>query len=410
MITEASVAQARPFEDLDAAPLAVNVQNGTLIFSVDEGGSEGGGRVSGVQLVPHNRDLMQSKMMDVAYDPNATCPQFVAFLERVMPDAQMRAFLQRWFGLSMTALTGEQKLAFLYGQGANGKSVLMDLLGRILGDYAATAKIESLTGTNRRGGGDATPDLIPLMGARLVRAAEPEQGTRFQEAMIKDLLGGESMLVRQLQKEFVEVKPKFKLTISGNHKPEIRGTDDGIWRRVMLVPFDVQIPKAERDPLLGEKLWEERAGILNWLTGGLLDYLDGGLREPSTVTEATTEYRRDSDPLGTFLSDATDITGADEDWMTAKDLIAAAAFWMDDNIGGAWGTRTLSLRLKEKAGRWRHPDNGKCYTPAKRGVTGYKGIRLSREFERRRMEAGGQEAGTIPAQASYTPPDWDGDL
>lgn len=373
---------AVPLEALDAAPLDVACESGVLRFSVTRG--DGFSPVADLALVPHERGQRITKLMPVAWDPQARAPRFEAFLQRVQPDAAMRGFLQRWFGLCLSALTGEQKLVFLHGMGANGKSVLVDLMARMMGDYASTAKIESLTGKNRRGGGDATPDLVPLMGARLVRASEPDEGERLQEGIIKELTGGEPILIRALHSDFVEARPVFKLTISGNHKPEIRGTDDGIWRRVLLVPFDVQIPKEERDPHLGEKLWEERAGILRWMADGLLDYLEGGLREPASVLQATTAYREESDPLGHFLSTSCVVTGDAEDRMLARDLVHAFQFWLAERGEAVWTDGTISRRLRDKSVRWRSPSTGRQFAHGKSsGIMRYDGIRLEDVFGRR---------------------------
>lgn len=388
-LKEGGIGLARAFEALDADPLAVACENGVLRFRVDPGDpSEGMSPMSDVQLVPHERDQLITKIMPVAYDPGASAPQFQIFLRRIQPDPDLRGFLQRWFGLSLTALTGEQKLVFLHGMGANGKSVLVDLMARMMGEYSSTAKIESLTGKNRRGGGDATPDLVPLMGARMVRASEPEEGERLQEGIIKELTGGEPILIRALHSDFIETRPVFKLTISGNHKPEIRGQDDGIWRRVLLVPFDVQIPKEERDKHLGEKLWAERSGILNWMVEGLLSYLEGGLREPAAVMDATAEYREESDPLGHFLMDACVVTGDAGDSEMARDLVMAFNFWMDERGAGQWKDRTISLQLKDKMRRWVSPRTGQKFIERKsNGVMRYDGIRFNDTFGARFRDA-----------------------
>jgi putative DNA primase/helicase len=383
MLSEAGVNLTRTLDELDAAPFEVNTESGLLRFTVTRDPASGMGAVADLALVPHAREQLVTKMMPVVYDPAAPRPLFDAFMARIQPAAEMRDFLQRWFGLSMTAHTGEQKLAFLHGAGANGKSVLVDLMAKIIGDYAATAKIESLTGQNRRGGGDATPDLVPLMGARMVRASEPDEGERLQEGVIKELTGGEPILVRALHSDFVEVRPVFKLTISGNHKPEIRGTDDGIWRRVLLVPFDVQIPKEERDADLGAKLWEERSGILNWLIEGLLAYLEGGLQEPQAVLDATREFREESDPVGAFLTECAVMSGSETDFMTSRELIEAFNHWLAEKGETRWGGRTVSNHLSRKAGRWRHPDTGRVMEKGKSGVTGYRGVRLTDVYRAR---------------------------
>jgi putative DNA primase/helicase len=375
-IAESETFLARGLNDLDANPLMVNCLSGALLFSGRRG------LAASVAVLPHERDQLLTKIMPVPWAPAAPCPMFMAFLERIQPDPEMRAFIRRWFGLSMTSLTGEQKLTFFYGGGANGKSVLVDLMARMMGDYAATAKIESLTGRNRRSGGDATPDLVPLIGARLVRASEPEEGERLQEAKIKELTGGEPILVRALNEDFVEVKPQFKLTISGNHKPEIRGNDDGIWRRVLLVPFDVQIPKDERDPHLGEKLWEERAGILQWMVAGLLDYLQNGLREPGAVLVATEEYREASDPLGNFVEACCVVTGDPGDTIRTATLIEAFNYHRREEGLEQWKGTTVSRQLPGLAQRYRS-GSGARLTKGKSSVSQYEGIRFTDVFRRR---------------------------
>lgn len=379
---EAGVALAQAFDDLDAAPLDVNCETCVLRFSVEDMQEDGASRVASVETVPHSRDMRMSKIMPVAYDPDAPYPLFEQFLERVQPDREMREFLKRWLGYSMTGMP-MQRLVFFYGGGANGKSVLVDLIAKIMGNYAATARIESLTGTNRRGGGDATPDLIPLMGARMVRTSEPDEGQRLQEGLIKELTGGEPIQVRALHSDFVEVRPIFKLTMSGNHKPEIRGTDDGIWRRVMLVPFDVQIPESERDPLLGEKLWQERSGVLNWLIEGLCDALERGLDPPATVTEATREYREESDPIGLFLTTCCLITGNPEDQITSRELGHAFAYHMLERGMTPWKDATFARQVSAKSRHWRHPETGKMFSKGKSSLSQYLGLRLTDGFKRR---------------------------
>lgn len=379
MRDEAGVLLARDLAQMDADPLAINTLSGLLVFRVDEAE---GRRYARVDLVPHARDQLATRMMPVVWDPDAECPRFDAFFARIQPDARMRDFLLRHFALGMTGLT-EQALAFLYGHGANGKSVLLDLIARILGGYAAVAKIESLTGTNRRGGGDATPDLMPLVGARMARAAEPDQGVPWQEGLIKDLTGGEPMMVRSLHENFVEFRPIFTLTISGNHKPDIRGTDDGIWRRMMLVPFDVQIPESERinKAELDAALFAEAPGILaRRLVPALLDYLENGLRPPGTVVEATAEFRDESDPLGSFLRSCCDL-GDPEAALLGKEVVAAFQAWQQANGGEPWKARTVQNRLSDFAGRWTDP-MGRKFGKGKSSVTTYVGLRWTDRFAR----------------------------
>lgn len=400
MIAEARVMLAHQVDEMDTGDLDVNTLSGVLRFTRIPGDpAQGMSPMSDVELIPHDRDQLLTKVMPVAYDPTATCPRFDEFLQQIQPNIEVRRFLQRWFGLSMSG-QDIQKLAFFHGGGANGKSVLVDLMARMMGDYAATAKIESLTGKNKKSGSDSQPDLIPLIGARMVRTSEPEEGERLQEGLVKALTGGEEMMVRALYTDMITFQPIFKLTISGNHLPDIRGGDDGIWRRLMLVTFPVQIPEAKRIPKkeLDEILWRERSGILNWLIDGLLDYLAGGLQEPVEVMAATEGYRKDSDPIGTFLADATIVSGYERDFMTARELNEAFNYWIEERGETRWGPRTVSMRMKAKADTWRHPETGKMFSPGKSGVTGYRGIRLTDEFaaRKRAAEAADSHSGWAP--------------
>lgn len=387
LLTEGGIALARDLDSLDSAEMDVNTESGVLRFSVSGGPDQGFSRTADVQLLPHDRAHLMTKMMPVVYDPAATCPRFDAFFAEVQPDPAMRAFILRWLGLSMTAMP-VQMLAFWYGSGANGKSVLADLVARMLGDYAATARIKSLTGVDRRGGGDATPDLMLLIGARFVRASEPREGEPLQEELIKELTGGEQIMVRALNSDFVEMTPYFKLTISGNHKVVVRGTDDGIWRRLLLVPWDVQIPEGRRDKDLGERLFQqERSGILNRLRDGLLDYLEGGLAVPDCVSDATKEFREESDPVGAFLDQCCVITGEHRDSIGARDLGEAFNFWLSDSGMGEFKPRTVAIKLKEKAGRWKSRVTGQCFTARKSSSNYYDGIQFNAVFGQRWKEA-----------------------
>jgi putative DNA primase/helicase len=396
MISEGGIGLAVPVDQLDVDPLMVNTLSGVLKFQIIGGDGSGMSKTADVTLLDHDRVQRLTKVMPVEYRPEATCPRFDKFLSDIQPEPQMRSFLQRWFGLSMTGLT-VQRLAFFYGMGANGKSVLVDLIARILGDYAAQAKIESLTGTNRRGGGDATPDLVPMIGARFLRTSEPDEGMRWQEGLIKELTGGEPMLVRALHSDFVTIQPFFKLTISGNHKPDIRGTDDGIWRRLMLVPFDQQIPKEKQIPKdeLDQILFAERDGIFAWMVRGLCDYLEDGLQEPQQVLVATQELREENDPYGTFLNECCVITADAEDRLPGRDLVDAFLLWQLTDGSGTYTDTTISKALKLRSRRWRSK-HGLMFTAAKsNGQTVYNGIRFNDLFGRRFRDAHRDQKGRI---------------
>ncbi|MDW4550869.1 phage/plasmid primase, P4 family [Defluviimonas sp. D31] len=399
MLTEAQVKRAVSIARMNDDPLMINTLSGVVRIrqAVDPHAAEWGDAtpVWGYEILPHSRDQNISKIMPVEIDPEAACPTFDAFLCRIQPDPEIREFLQRWFGYTLTGLTAEQKLTFFYGVGRNGKSTLVDCIAEIMADYATTVPIESLTGSEQRKGSDATPDLVRIPGARMVRASEPEQGQRMKEALIKALTGGEPILIRRMMQEFVEVKPEFKLTIQGNHKPEIRGGDDGIWRRVALVPFAEQIPVEEVDPLLPAKLRAERSGIFNWLLAGCVKYMADGLREPASVTEATRLYREESDPVRLFLLEECEITGSDADFVISRELVEAFRIWLEDRGDEPWGKRQASLQIRARAGAFKHPETGATYAPLKRSDTGYIGIRFRPAIAARLAERRNQWPGEV---------------
>jgi putative DNA primase/helicase len=377
---EAEVPLAVKVEDLDTRPLDVNTETCVIRFNLTP--RAGTYPLVDVEAIPHDRSLRMTKIMATAYDPTATAPTFFQFLDRIQPDLNMQSFLQRWFGYSMLGLTNEQALAFFYGMGANGKSALTDLMAKLMGSYAATAKIESLTGQNRRSGGDATPDLINIVAARMVRTSEPEKGVQWQEGLIKQLTGGEPILVRALNENFFEATPIFKLTIGGNHAPDIRGMDDGIWRRLMIVPFNVQIPKAERDPLIVQRMMAEAPGIMNWLIEGARSYLEAGLSPPAEVSKATDELRQDADPYGKFLDDACLVTGDQNDSISARELMLCFQFWQMRRGETPFKDRTVSVNMKDHSRRWRSPKTGKQFAARETGrFNGYDGLRLTEFFE-----------------------------
>lgn len=343
-----------PAAKLDADRLRINVGNGTLHVSRTEN-ADG----DFITLRPHDPADLITKLADVAYDRDAERPEFDRFLAHVQPDPANRRFLAQWLGLSLTGDMGEQKLAFFWGGGRNGKSTLVDIVALIAGDYSETVPVETFLSEGRgRNAGAATPDLAILPGVRMLRTSEPEKGAKLAEALIKLVTGGEPIQARHLNRDYFRFYPQFKLTMSGNHRPSISGADEGIWRRVMLVPWSVTIPKDQVDRALPQKLGAEMSGILNWLLDGLRDWLSAGLVTPSDVIEATQEYREDSDPLGQFLKDCVaEEPGGRVPSMDLYRLFCAwakaggAREWTPTGFGRALGERGIK-RLRSDGSWW----------------------------------------------------------
>ena len=217
---------------------------------------------------PHRREDYCTKITAVA--PGGDCPRWHEFLERITDgDNELQHYLRRAVGYGLTGLTQEQVFFFLYGTGANGKSVFLNTVSRLVGDYHATAPMEAFTASHT----DRHPtELAGLRGARLVTAVETEEGRRWNESRIKVLTGGDPIAARFMRQDFFTFVPQFKLLVVGNHKPGLRNVDEAIRRRLHLVPFTVTIPPEERDEQLSEKLKEEWPGILGWAIEGAAEW------------------------------------------------------------------------------------------------------------------------------------------
>jgi len=318
----------RPGE-LDTDPLQFNVANGTI--QLDAG-----------TLDSHRREDLITKLADVQFNEQAAAPTWDAFLERVQPDQELRAYLQRCVGYSMTAETGEQVLLICHGSGANGKTTFFETLRALLGDYGQQAPPETFL--ERR---DTIPnDIARLRGARFVSATEIAEGRRLNEALVKRMTGGDTMTARFMRAEYFEFKPTFTPWLATNHRPEIHGTDEAIWRRIHLIPFDVTIPPGERDPDLPAKLRRELPGILNWAIDGYTSWRADGLNPPVAVVAATTEYRNDSDVLGSFIEECCD-AGAGFT-ATKSELHTRYGCWAAQNGAETLTMKVFASRLKDR--------------------------------------------------------------
>jgi putative DNA primase/helicase len=331
MITLARSERGIPVEphQLDANPMLLNVFNGTVDLT------------TGTLRAPNPADLI-TKMAAVAMDPNATCPRWTSFLERVLPDPEVRACVQRDVGYGMTGDVSEQVLFFNYGGGANGKSTLFETMIAMLGDYAMTAAPDLLLVTK-----EVHPTgIADLHGARLVVSTEVEQNRRLNEALVKQLTGGDRIKARYMRQDFFEFDPTHKLFLYANHKPVIRGTDHAIWRRIQLIPFTVTIPEADKDRHLPARLGREVPGILNWALAGCLDWQKKGLAPPPAVTNATSDYRAEMDVMGGWIDDS--CISIEVAVAGATELYNNYTKWCHDNGEQPITQRTFGLSLGER--------------------------------------------------------------
>lgn len=305
---------------------------------------------------PHDPDRLITRYVPIDYRPDATCPTWIAFLDRVMAGNQdMIAFLQRAIGYSLTGLTIEQCLFNLYGVGANGKTVFTTILSKLLGNLSARAPIEVLLQRKFDSNGP-TSDLARLAGARVVLSSEVPQNRRLNESLIKDLTGEDEVTACFKYREPFQYRPSFKLWLSGNHKPVIRGTDYGIWRRIHLIPFEVVIPVADRDRRLINKLTDELPGILNWALRGCLEWQRNGLQTPAEIEKATATYRLEMDVIANFISDRVmKMSSHDE---TIKEVYAAYKTWCEEAGERAESQRSFGQLFKERGFVSEHKRDG----------------------------------------------------
>jgi putative DNA primase/helicase len=327
-----SLVPATP-DEFDVNPWLLNVQNGTLDLRTGE-------------LYPHRRGDMSMKMTSTEYHPDAKAPTWEAFLERAMKhDREMIAFLQRAVGYSLTGVTGEEVLFVIYGSGRNGKSKFLGAIQDTLGlDYAQQMPPQTLM--LKRGETGATSELARLKGARFAATIETGEGGRLDEALVKQATGGDLISARYLYKEYFEYKPTHKIWLATNHKPQVRGTDEGIWSRIILIPFGVFIPPLERDGDLAEKLAAEATGILAWAVQGCMDWQRERLALPEVVREATQEYREAMDAIGEFIEERCVI--GDEFEIGASDLFAAYKDWASVNSEYTYNQRRFGDALSER--------------------------------------------------------------
>jgi putative DNA primase/helicase len=294
-----------------------------------------------------------------AAPPGTPHPVWTAFLNRVLPDHELQRFLQRYLGYCCTGLTQEHAFVFAYGTGANGKSTFINTIAKIFGNYATTAAMETfIHSPNER----HPTDLAKLYGARLVVALETQKGRRWDETKIKALTGGDRITARFMRQDFFDFTPTFKLLIGGNHRPRLHSVDEAMRRRLLLVPFTVQIPAPERDKGLLNKLEPEHPAILRWCIGGCQQWQGTGLTPPASVIEATDAYFADQDTIGQWLEECTYDAGPMA-FTRSSVLFGSWKTWCEERNLTVGSTGSLIGTLEERG-----------YARKREGGTGQKGL------------------------------------
>jgi len=280
--------------DFDQQPWSLNCLDGTIDLQTG-------------RLRPHNRDDLLTRCLPIHFDPHAKAPIWKRFLNRVTNgDVELQRYLQCLAGVSLAGKVRERIFIVLYGRGKNGKTTFLEALEMVFhstteGGYGTKLSARALM--VQRYQSRATPEIAKLHGARFAYANEGQEGARLNEALIKEMTGGDTLTASFLYQNDFDFKPTFTLWFGTNHVPNITDTTDSIWDRVKLVPFTVRIPNDEIDLTLHEQLSSEAAGILNWCVEGCLDWLEHGLHDPKSVVEATKEYRSNMDQVAQFVEE-----------------------------------------------------------------------------------------------------------
>ncbi|MDP8227962.1 MAG: phage/plasmid primase, P4 family [Candidatus Electryoneaceae bacterium] len=317
--------------ELDKGTFLLSVNNGTLDLTTGD-------------LHNHNRHDMITKLAPVDYDPLAQCPVWEAFLFRIMSGNQaVITFLQRCVGYSLTGDVGEQALFFLYGTGANGKTTFLKTLLDMMGEYGKQAEPGLLIQKNLE---SHPTGVAELSGSRFVSTTEVEEGRRMAETLVKQMTGGDRQKGRFMRQDWFEFEPTYKLWLAANHRPVIRSTDYGMWRRIRLIPFEVCIPVEEQDKKLPSKLKKELPGILTWAVKGCIEWQLEGLGEPTEVKNATNLYQEEMDVLGGFISEIC-VLHPDAIVKVAK-LYKRYKEWCDQNKEMAFSQRRFGSMLVER--------------------------------------------------------------
>lgn len=349
---EAMIRECQHLYDVPASPDSfdgytdfLNCQNG--IINLRNG-----------ELIPHDANFMMSKICNSEYDTKKRKPKlWLKFLDDITDgDKELQDYIQKCIGYSISGSNREQCAYFLYGMGNNGKSTFLDTIADLLGSYSANTQPETIMLQSRLGssGGGANSDIARLKSARFVTSEEPTEGVRLNEGLLKQLTGGSRITCRFLYGDEFEYTPEFKIWIATNHKPVIRGTDFGIWRRIKLIPFEVNIPKDKVDKNLKYKLRHEFPQILAWAVEGCIKWQNEGIEEPDCVRIATSDYKQEMDLIAGFVEQCVIIDYDSTEKIMAADLFTVYSKWAKQNNEWEMSSKKFFMELAKKV-----PDKGR---------------------------------------------------
>lgn len=343
-------------DTFDSYPHLFNAQNGTINLNTFE-------------LLPHNAENMLTQISQTELG-NGTPKRWIQFIDEITGGhKELGDYLQRCIGYSMTGSTDEQCIFFLYGMGANGKSTFLDIITAVMGDYAKN--VESRTLMVKKNDSSANSDIARLKGSRFVTAVETNEGAYLDESLVKHITSGEIVTARFLYGNEFQYIPQFKIWMATNHKPKIKGTDKGIWRRIKLIPFTVTFDDMHKDVNLKQKLMAELPDIMNWCLEGVRLWREQGLNEPDIVKQTTNDYKSEMNSIGRFMDECVIVTNNKNDMITTSQLYEKYKQWATAHILDMENLNRFGRRVSEMV-------------PIKtitNGKTVYRGIKLVDDFD-----------------------------
>lgn len=317
--------------EFDSDPMVLNTPTG--LVDLKDGG-----------IVSHKGKPMVSQITGANFDSQAECPTWEKFLDDIMAgDKEMVKYIQTILGYALTGMVSEQCLFFMHGEGANGKSTFIETLRVVMGDYIK--QTDPNTFTTKRSD-SVRNDIARLQGSRVVTAVELGERAFFDEVIIKQMTGADTIAARFLYQETFEMKPTWKIILSANHKPTIAGADHAIWRRIKLIPFEVTFTEKDQDKMLMMKLAREADGILRWMVDGAIAWRLEGINTPKKVTKASAEYRTEMDVIAPFVEDRCSL-GANDACGVAE-LYQAYLSYCRENRDRVMGKPEFGKAIKER--------------------------------------------------------------
>lgn len=353
-------------DEIDSDPWLIGTESGILDLRTRE------------IVVPEGTYI--TRKVGVGYAPGAPCERWEAFIREIMLDREeMVGYLRRAMGYSLVGTQAEKVLFFLYGGGDNGKSVFVNTVFRTLssqGGYAVKCGKKLIAETRAKE--QPLHDIAELHGRRFALGSEVAEGEKLNEDVVKDITGGDPLTGCRKYEHPFTFEPQCTLWLYGNHKPEVRGTDKAIWRRMRCIPFPANFTREEQDPDLGDKLWAEREGIFRWMVDACAEWQATGLGTAPEIEEAVEEYRKDSDEMGLFIEEVLEITGDKDDGVGYVDLYTQFRAWNEEQ--GSKFTVTRAKFTRKWKERFKGEEGVKEYDHAGgRGVRGMCGMKIRDE-------------------------------